>query len=256
MWTTLHSSAQSLSPPHNVLVWHCQQGKLPDIAFGQNYQVMSSGDQYSCIQSWTTKKRRKTFTNTPFVAVLAVSRSRLSVATATRSSSEGLNGTLSFLPNGRTSSLPTSKNRVGIRFSVDWECRLLVYCWWQREVTIWGLGRWTIQRHRPQLNRRDEDMGTGFLIWSALCCLSRSRSCSRYLCADNVAIYLHCFCPIDWLLSLFLMNSSFLFAFLPFFVSSFDPLAPQSRFHLNLAKALLASLYMRTTIVLSSSMVS
>ena len=58
-------------------------------AFGQNYQVMSSGDQYSCIQSWTTKKRRKPFTNFPFVAVLAVSRSRLSVATATRSSSEG-----------------------------------------------------------------------------------------------------------------------------------------------------------------------
>ena len=37
-----------------------------------------------------------------------------------------------------------------------------------------------IQRHRPQLDRRDEDMGTGFLIWSALCCLSWSRSCSRY----------------------------------------------------------------------------
>ena len=77
-----------------------------------------------------------------------------------------------------------------------------------------------IQRHRPQLNRRDEDMGTGFLIWSALCCLSRSRSCSRYLCADNVAIFLHCFCPIDWLLSLFLMSSSFLF---PFFLFSFLP---------------------------------
>ena len=46
--------------------------KTPGWAFGQNYQVMSSGDQYSCIQSWTTKKRRKTFTNTPFVAVLAV----------------------------------------------------------------------------------------------------------------------------------------------------------------------------------------
>ena len=80
---------------------------------------MSSGDQYSYIESWTTKKRRKTFTNIPFVAVLAVSRSRLSVATATRSSSEGLEGTLSFLPNGRTSGLPTSKNRVGIRFFVD-----------------------------------------------------------------------------------------------------------------------------------------
>ena len=65
------------------------------------------------------KKRRKTFTNISFVAVLAVSRSRLSVATATRSSSEGIEGALSFLPNGRTSSLPTSKNRVGIRFSVD-----------------------------------------------------------------------------------------------------------------------------------------
>ena len=89
------------------------------------------------------KKRIKTFTNIPFVAVLAVSRTRLSVATATRSSSEGLEGTLSFLPNGRTSGLPTSKNRVGIRFSVDLECRLLVYRWWQREVTIWGLGRRT-----------------------------------------------------------------------------------------------------------------
>ena len=118
--------------------------KTPGWAFGQNHQVMSSGDWYSCIQSWTTKKRRKSFTNTPFVAVLSVSRSRLSVATATRSSSAGLEGTLSFLPNGRTSNLPTSKNRVGIRFSVDWECRLLVYRWWQREVTIWGLGRRTI----------------------------------------------------------------------------------------------------------------
>ena len=115
-------------------------------AFGQNHQVMSSGDQYSCIQSWTTKKRRKSFTNTPFLAVLSVSRSRLSVATATRSSSAGLEGTLSFLPNGRTSNLPTSKNRVGIRFSVDWECRLLVYRWWQREVTIWGLGRRTTKK--------------------------------------------------------------------------------------------------------------
>ena len=65
------------------------------------------------------KKRRKSFTNTPFVAVLSVSRSRLSVATATRPSSAGLEGTPSFLPNGRTSNLPTSKNRVGIRFSVD-----------------------------------------------------------------------------------------------------------------------------------------
>ena len=116
---------------------------------------MSSGDQYSCIQSWTTKKRRKTFTNTPFVAVLAVSRSRLSVATATLSSSEGLEGTLSFLPNGRTSSLPTSKNRVGIRFSVDWECRLLVYRWWQREVTIWGLGRRTSRKEvKPLVTSR------------------------------------------------------------------------------------------------------
>ena len=117
--------------------------KTPGWAFGQSHQVMSSGDWYSCIQSWTTKKCRKSFTNTPFVAVLSVSRSRLSVATATRSSSAGLEGTLSFLPNGRTSNLPTSKNRVGIRFSVDWECRLLVYRWWQREVTISGLGRRT-----------------------------------------------------------------------------------------------------------------
>ena len=117
--------------------------KTPGWAFGQNHRVMSSGDQYSCIQSWTTKKRRKSFTNTPFLAVFSVSRSRLSVATATRSSSAGLEGTLSFLPNGRTSNLPTSKNRVGIRFSVDWECRLLVYRWWQREVTIWALGRRT-----------------------------------------------------------------------------------------------------------------
>ena len=67
-----------------------------------------------------------------------------------------------------------------------------------------------------------------------------------------IFIYLHLssfFCPIDWLLSLFLMNSSFHFSF---FVSSFNPPTPQSRFHLNLAKALLASLYMRTTIFLSS----
>ena len=54
-----------------------------------------------------------------FLLFFSVSRSRLSVATATRSSSAGLEGTLSFLPNGRTSNLPTSKNRVGIRFSVD-----------------------------------------------------------------------------------------------------------------------------------------
>ena len=127
---------------------------------------MSSGDQYSCIQSWTTKKRRKTCTNTPFVAVLAVSRSRLSVATATRSSSEGLEGTPSFLPNGRTSSLPTSKNRVGIRFSVDWECRLLVYRWWQREVTIWGLGRRTTAA-APCSMRRLLRFGD-HLIWSSL----------------------------------------------------------------------------------------
>ena len=71
----------------------------------------------------------------------------------------GYEGTLSFLPNGRTSTLPTSKNRVGIRFSVDWECRLLVYRWWQREVTIWGLGRrttsfvmsWPISTNEPSL---------------------------------------------------------------------------------------------------------
>ena len=60
-------------------------------------------------------------------------------------------------------------------------------------------------------------------LFEVLCALSlsRSRSCSRYLCADNVAIYLHCFCPIDWLLSLFLMNSSFLFSL--FFLFSFLP---------------------------------
>ena len=111
-----------------------------------------------------------------------------------------------------------------------------------------------IQRHRPPLNRCDEDMGTGFLIWSALCCLSRSRSCSRYLCADNVAIYLHFHVQlIGYYLSFSWTLLSF---FYPFFVSSFDPLAFQSRFHLNLAKAFLASLYMRTTIFLSSCMVS
>ena len=110
-----------------------------------------------------------------------------------------------------------------------------------------------IQRHRPQLNRRDEDMGTGFLIWSALCCLSRSRSFSRYLCADNVAIYLHFSVQ---LIGFYLSFSWTLLSFFPFFVSSFDPLAPHSRFHLNLAKAFLASLYMRTTIFLSSCMVS
>ena len=71
-----------------------------------------------------------------------------------------------------------------------------------------------IQRHRPQLNRRDEDMGTGILIWSALCCLSRSRSCSRYFCADNVAIYLH--------FSVQLIHYSFSFSWtLPSFFSFF-----------------------------------
>ena len=83
------------------------------------------------------------------------------------------------------------------------------------------------QHHRPQFNRRDEDMGTGFLIWSALCCLSRSRSCSRYLCADNVAIYLH--------FSVQLISYSFAFSwtlpsFFRFFLRSFrspEPLPPE-----------------------------
>ena len=74
-----------------------------------------------------------------------------------------------------------------------------------------------IQRHRPQLNRRDEDMGTGFLIWSALCYLSRSWSFSRYLCADNVAIYLHFSVQlIGYYLSFsWTLLSFFLFSFLP-----------------------------------------
>ena len=60
----------------------------------------------------------------------------------------------------------------------------------------------------------------------------------------------------NWLVIISLSHEFFLpfSPFSPFFVSSFDPLAPQSRFHLNLAKALLASLYMRTTIFLSSRM--
>ena len=151
--------------------------KTPGWAFGQNYQVMSSEDQYSYIQSWTTKKRRKTFTNIPFVAVLAVSRSRLSVATATRSSSEGLEGTLSFLPNGRTSGLPTSKNRVGIRFSVNWECRLLVYRWWQREVTIWGLGRRTTQDPSSQ----SVALCLFFVTWTQRCVCGSSIGGSLFL---------------------------------------------------------------------------
>ena len=97
------------------------------------------------------KKTQKKFHKHSICCCFICSRSRLSVATATRSSSAGLEGTLSFLPNGRTSNLPTSKNRVGIRFSVDWECRLLVYRWWQREVTIWGLGRRTKRSSPPPL---------------------------------------------------------------------------------------------------------
>ena len=127
-----------------MLVWHCRQGKHPDELLAKTTTSCPLEINTHTFNHEQQKKRRKTFTNIPFVAVLAVSRSRLSVATATRSSSEGLEWTLSFLPNGRTSGLPTSKNRVGIRFSVDWECRLLVYRWWQREVTIWGLGRRTI----------------------------------------------------------------------------------------------------------------
>ena len=83
-----------------------------------------------------------------------------------------------------------------------------------------------------------------------LCAVSRSQSCSRY----------HFYWQCRNLSSFFLSKRLVIFSlfhelFLPFFVSSFDPFAPRSRFHLNLAKALPASLYMRTTIFLSSCMV-
>ena len=130
------------------------------------------------------------------------------------------------------------------------------------------------QRHRPQLNRCDEDMGlgTGFRIWNAAS-IDRDRA-PVIIFADKIAIDLHYFCRSDKLFSLFheiFIPISFFVSsvdpfefpypfhklFLPFsfFVPSFGPFAPQSRFHFNLAKTFHASLYMRTMIFLSSCIV-
>ena len=55
--------------------------------------------------------------------------------------------------------------------------------------------------------------GTGFLIWSALCCLSRVRSCSRYHFLLTILQFIFIFLSKWLFLYLFVMNSSFLFLF-------------------------------------------
>ena len=101
------------------------------------------------------------------------------------------------------------------RWRPPWISKFFKHC--RDELRLHIKEALAIQHHRPQLNRCDEDMGTGFLIWNALCCLSQPRSSSRYLCADNVAIYLHFLS--NWLVILSLSHE----LFLPFFVFSFLP---------------------------------
>ena len=92
------------------------------------------------------------------------------------------------------------------------------------------------------------------VFWfEVLCAVSRDHDRALVIFVLTMSQFIFIFL-FNWLVIISLSHELF-FLFFPFSVSSFDPLAPQSRFHLNLAKAFLASLYMCTTIFLSSCMV-
>ena len=87
--------------------------------------------------------------------------------------------------------------------------------------------------------------------FEVLCAVSRNHDRALVIFVLTMSQFIFIFLS-NWLVILSLSHE----LFLPFFVSSFDPFTPLSRFHLNLAQALPASLYMRTTIFFSSCMVS